>query len=181
MKKIVTLIFAVLSFTAFTVKAQTENGYVKNSKYSNSVYTNSIGLRAGTELGVTFKHFYKPTWAFEGTVTTSYRALVATALFEKHYELFYTPGFNLFFGGGAHFGSWGDVAYYHHHYYNGEDYYYKTYEPAPSAGVDGIFGLEYKFPKTPFTIGADVKPYFDVFYPGDSWAEAAVSFRYILK
>lgn len=183
MKKMVTLIFAAFALSSFTAKAQTtDDGYAPDN--TNAVihsYRNSIGLRAGTELGFAFKHFYRPSWAFEGQLTTGYRALVATGLFEKHYEIFYTPGFNLFFGFGGHVGNWGDVVYYHHSYYNGEDYYYKTYEPVPTAGVDGIFGLEYQFPSSPFTISADVKPYFDVVYPDESSAEAAVSLRYILR
>lgn len=180
MKKIAAVIFAAVAI-GFAAKAQDQNtGYVPDN-YKPDHYTNSIGLRAGTELGASFKHFYRPTWAFEAQLTTGYRALVFTGLFEKHYEIFYTPGFNLYFGGGAHIGNWGDVAYYHHTIANGEDLYYKTYEPVPSAGVDGVFGLEYQFPRTPFSIGADVKPYLDVVYPGESSAEAAVNFRYLLR
>jgi hypothetical protein len=173
MKKIIYTIFAAITLISIAPKAWAQTGYT-----SENNYTNSIGIRVGTENGLTFKHFYRPTWAFEGMVTTGYRALVATALLEKHVEIFKTDGLNLFYGGGAHFGHWGRVAYYRG---GNEDPYYKTYYDLPSAGVDGIFGIEYKFPDIPFTIGADLKPFIDVFHTEDSWVEGAVSLRYVIN
>jgi hypothetical protein len=172
MKKIIHTIFVALAFIGCTSKAWSQSRYT-----SRDTYTNSIGLRLGTENGITYKHFYRPTWAFEGMLTSGYRALVATALVEKHYEIFKTEGFNLFFGGGAHLGHWGRVAYYRG---GNEDPYYRTYYDTPSAGIDGIFGVEYKFPDVPFTVGADIKPYIDVFHTDDSWAEGAISLRYVI-
>jgi hypothetical protein len=173
MKKFIHTIFAVLAIISCTPKAWSQTRYMNDNGY-----TNSIGLRLGTENGLTFKHFYRPTWAFEGTVTTGYRALVATALVEKHVEIFDTDGLNLLFGGGAHLGHWGRAT-----YYRGgiEDPYYRTHMDTPSAGIDGIFGIEYKFPDIPFTIGADLKPFLDVFHTDDSWVEGAVSLRYVIN
>lgn len=178
MKRTIQLFFAVILLAGVTAKAWSQKiGYISENSYKTS-----LGLRAGSETGFTFKHFYKPTWAFEGTITTGgYRALVATALFEKHFPVDDTEGLNWFFGGGAHIAHWGRVTYYNNRYTNGEKYYYPAYEKTPSAGVDGVFGIEYKFPEVPFTIGADVKPFYDFFHPLDSWAEGAFSLRYVLK
>lgn len=173
MKKIIHIIFAALTIINCASKARAQIGYTNENNYANSV-----GLRIGSENGVTFKHFYLPTWAFEGMVTTGYRALVATALVEKHYEIFKTDGLNLFFGGGVHLGFWGRASYYRAGI---EDPYIRTYRDDPSAGVDGIFGVEYKFPEIPFTIGADVKPFIDIFHTEASWVEGALSVRYVIN
>ena len=176
MKKLLSTIFVALALTGLTAKAQSDKlGYASTDNYSNSV-----GLRAGSENGLTFKHFFKPTWAFEGTITTGYRALVATGLVEKHVPIADADRLKLFFGGGGHVGEWQYVAY-RRYRYNGEYYYVNRYETVPSVGVDGIFGIEWKIPDAPFTIGADVKPYLDILYPGDSWVEGALSCRYIFK
>lgn len=177
MKKAIQIIFVVLALVSFTTRAQ-------STKIGDAVpvnnYANSIGIRLGSENGFTFKHFYKPTWAYEVTLTTGYRALIVTGLVEKHYLV--GEGLNLFLGGGAHFGEWGYVAYYRYRYFDGESYYIrKSYRTIPSIGIDGIAGIEWIIPKAPVTLSLDVKPYLDVFYPGDSWIEGAFSIRYILK
>src|SRR3954465_8024037 len=98
MKKMIRTIFVVIALLSITPEARSQNsGYV-----SENTYTNAVGFRLGTDNGITFKHFYKPTWAFEIQGTTGYRAIVATALIEKHYEIANTRGLNLFFGGGLH-------------------------------------------------------------------------------
>jgi hypothetical protein len=176
MKKTIQIIFVVLAFISFTAKAQSQDGYVPKQNYSNS-----IGLRLGSENGISFKHFYKPDWAFEASITTGYRAIVLTGLFEKHFPLSDVQGLNLFCGGGVHAGAWGRVIYYRHKYTDGEIYYYRDSQTIPSIGIDGIVGLEYQIPKAPFTIGMDLKPYFDFFYLGESWVEGALSFRYVFQ
>ena len=177
MKKVIRTIFVVVAFMAITAEARSQdNGYTSEISYKNS-----IGLRLGTDNGLTFKHFYKPTWAFEGNVTTGYRGLVGTGLFEKHINIAHRAGLYLFFGGGAHVGQWNHVVYYRRQTGDGYTYVYRGYEPAPSLGVDGIFGVEYKIPDAPFTIGLDVKPYLDAFFPGESGVDGAFSCRYIFK
>jgi hypothetical protein len=177
MKKMIQLIFAVIVLTGITSEAWSQkNGYVTDDSYKTG-----IGLRVGSENGVTFKHFFKPTWAFEGTVTTGYRALVATALVEKHIHLLPDDGLDMLFGGGVHAGQWGRVVYYVPQYYDGTAYYVKRYRNSPSVGLDGIVGVEYRIPDIPFTIGADIKPFLDVFHPNESWVEGAFSVRYVFR
>ncbi len=180
MKKIIQTIFVVLAFSLAT-KAQTSDGY-KPEKMAGAGYTTSIGLRLGTENGISFKHFYKPTWAFEGNLTTGYRSMVLTGLFEKHFPL-NVQGLSLLCGGGAHAGMWGRTIYRDRRFV-GEPFYYKDYyyyRTVPSFGVDAIFGIEYLFPRAPFTLGVDLKPYFDFFYFGNTWVDGSITFRYVLK
>jgi hypothetical protein len=141
-------------------------------------YNNGIGLRLGTENGVTYKHFFKETVAFEAMLTTGYRAFIITGLVEKHFPFRTADGFSFFLGAGAHIGSWKYVSYYRGRYYRDKYYFVRddVYH-GPSFGLDGILGLEYKF-NAPVTLGVDIKPYFDIVYPGVSFIDGALSVRY---
>jgi hypothetical protein len=174
MKKLIQTIFAVIAFLAIATEAHSQN------KGSAVNYTTSLGVRLGSDNGVTFKHFYRPTWAFEGTITTGYRALVGTALIEKHISINKDNNLQLFFGGGGHIGQWGYISYYRYTTDNGTTTY-RRYESVPSIGADGIFGIEYKFPDAPFTIGADIKPFVDIFYPTESSVDGGFSVRYVFN
>jgi hypothetical protein len=177
MKKAIQLFFVAVAFAGITTEAWSQSRYI-----SDNTYTNGIGLRVGSENGVTYKHFFRPTLAFEGTVTTGYRALVATALIEKHFPILPDDGLDLFVGGGVHAGHWGRIIYYTPQYTpEGEKYYVKRYSDSPTVGIDGIAGVEYRIPDIPFTIGADMKPFLDVFHPDQSWLEGAISIRYVFR
>ena len=141
-------------------------------------YKNGIGLRLGTDNGLTYKHFFRPTVAFEGLLTTGYRAFIITGLIEKHIPFATAPNLSFFLGAGAHIGSWRYVAYYRGKYYR--DRYYLVRDDGyagPSFGLDAILGLEYKF-NAPVSLGFDIKPYFDIVYPGVSFIDGALSVRY---
>jgi len=144
------------------------------TRYSTG-YTNGIGFRFGTDLGLTFKHFYRSDVAWEGIVSSGYKAFDFTFLWEKHMNAFKTPGMNFFFGGGAHAGFFERRINVHYDPY----YYYYTYYSYPSFGVAGIAGLEYKIPPIPFTVGLDLKPVIDFYYPGYSFLEGALTVRYV--
>jgi hypothetical protein len=177
MKNILTLFCCAISLLYFT-----NDIYSQKIRYDQNPYSSSIGLRVGSENGLAFKHFIKPTWAFEGTVTTGYRSLIFTALIEKEFSVSDENGPYLLVGGGLHAGQWGQITHYRQAVdYQGTVYYYRSYENTPSAGLDGVVGIEYKLPDTPFTIGADLKPFFDVYHVRESWMEGAISLRYILK
>jgi hypothetical protein len=177
MKKAILLFFAVVVLTGITAEAWSQ----KSRYISDNGYTTGVGIRMGSETGLSYKYFYRPTWAFEGTITTGYRAVVLTALFEKHLPIFEVDGMNLLFGGGVHVGRWRRVAYYTPQFDDENVYYVKRFDNTPSAGVDGIVGVEYKIPDIPFSIGADIKPFVDVFHPYESWAEGAITVRYVFR
>jgi hypothetical protein len=152
-------------------------------------YNTAIGLRLGTDLGVTAK-FGVGNGYIEGIVGSGYRALMLTVLYEKYLPAFGREDFHWYFGAGGHIGflgHWYRRGYYYHgyydkwgHYHEGPDYYYSTdYYREPSIGIDGIFGLEYKFKEIPFTASVDLKPFINIYRYDYGFIEGAFSFRYV--
>ena len=138
-------------------------------------YVNGIGIRSGTDFGLSYKHFTKTNTAFEGIISTGYKAFDFTLLYEKHINVFNTRGMFFFYGGGAHAGFWERRLNVHYDPY----YYYYSYYTYPSIGIAGIAGLEYKIPPIPFTVGIDLKPVIDFYYPGYAFLEGAFTARYV--
>jgi len=139
-------------------------------------YTNGIGIRLGTDDGITFKHFIRDDAAIEAILSTGYHAAILTVLFEKHQPLA-APGLDLFYGAGGHIGTGERVVYWYRDRW-GYYYYEEDNRPYTSIGIDGIVGLEYKFNRAPFTLGIDLKPYVNIYRPGYSFLDGALSFRY---
>lgn len=167
--KIIIVVTVFLSTVIFPNRASAQE------RQNVTTYTNGIGLRFGTDLGVTYKHFYNSNTAVEGILSTGYKAFDFTFLWEKHHSAFKTPGMNFFYGGGAHAGFFDRRINVHYEPY----YYYYTYYSYPSVGIAGIVGLEYKIPPIPFTVGVDLKPVVDFYYPGYSFLEGAFTVRYV--
>ena len=136
-------------------------------------YSTGIGFRGGAASGLTVKHFIKSDAAIEGILSTSfkYRGTVITVLYEKHAQAFKANGLQWYYGLGGHVG-----------FYNGYEYYdrgHKHYnDNVVGVGIDGILGLEYYIRDIPFTIGADVKPYFNIPRGGGFW-DTALHVRYV--
>lgn len=120
-----------------------------------------IGLRLGTDPGITVKHFVRENGAIEGILHTGYRGFMITGLYEWHTPLSAPPGFKFYAGLGAHLGVFNHYLRVHHknHYH---DVYYS--ESHASFGPDGIVGLEYNFTEIPLNIGLDLKPAIDFHY-----------------
>lgn len=112
-------------------------------------YKTSLGLRIGYPYGVTVKHFLSEKTAFEGIMAASYHGFVVTGLYEMEYWTGKYPGFNWFWGFGAHVGFWdaGANKYVDDPYYNGA-----------VIGIDGIIGLEYTFDEIPLNLSIDLLP-----------------------
>jgi len=133
-------------------------------------YNTGIGVRAGYFNGVTIKHFVGQKAAFEGILSSRWRGLQLTGLYEIHDEAFNTKRLNWYYGFGAHLGfwdgnrtRWGEV-----------DRSYTV------IGIDGILGMEYNFIEAPFNIGIDWKPSMNLIGYRGFWADGgALSIRYI--
>jgi hypothetical protein len=195
------LLLVLLAFLLIgtSASAQTKSSSQKKSTSGGSKssggssgYQTGIGLRGGGYAsGLTIKHFMsgKNNVAVEGLVTTEYQArgVRFTLLFEKHKQLLSdVRNLQFYYGGGLHAGAYrgryyyiteyrydkkGRV-YYSNYYVNDRD---KTY---PVFGADLILGLEYKIPELPLVIGADYKPYFDIFDGNTGfYHDAALSVR----
>jgi hypothetical protein len=135
-------------------------------------YNTGIGLRGGFANGLTLKHFVSEKAAFEGIISSRWRGIEFTGLYEIHNRAFNTERLKWFFGFGGHVGFY-DGKYTNKFWgYPGERY--------TVVGIDGILGLEYSFVEIPFNISVDWKPAFNfVGYTG-FWADGgAVSIRYI--
>ncbi|MCJ8165747.1 hypothetical protein MKJ04_12915 [Pontibacter sp. E15-1] len=162
MKFIYRISFALALMLCTALGAQAQSGY-----------STGIGLRGGAASGLTIKHFISSDAAIEGILSTSfkYRGTVVTVLYEKHAQAFNTSGLLWYYGLGGHVG-----------FYNGHDYYdrgHKRYnDNVYGLGVDGVLGLEYFIKDIPFTIGADVKPYFNIPVGGGFW-DTALHVRYV--
>ena len=156
MKKFI-LATSILILTVFATNAQS--------------YDTGIGLRGGPFAGITGKHFITENAAVEGILTTRWKSIEITALYEIHEIAFDTPGLYWFYGAGAHIGFGGDGI--HHPRINAIGNY--SY-----FGIDGIIGMEYVLEEIPFTIGLDWKPVINIVGYSDLWADGgALSVRYI--
>ncbi|MGZ3862221.1 MAG: hypothetical protein ACXVPN_11905 [Bacteroidia bacterium] len=147
------LLYAIIRPQAIT--AQTTDKVPANT---TTTYRNAVGLRIGETSGVTFKHFFTNSSAFEGIVGAWPYSLGITALYEN-----YIPsgakGLNFYVGGGGHINTgYGRSGYY---VYNGDSryYVYRAGYPGLGIGIDGIIGAEYKVPKVPFAVSFDLKPF----------------------
>lgn len=133
-------------------------------------YNTGIGLRGGPFIGFTVKHFLNEKSAVEGLVSTRWKGIEFTGLYEIHNQAFKVERLNWYFGGGGHLG-----------FYNGNytkwDVVDKTYT---NVGIDGILGLDYNFVEFPLNISLDWKPAFNIIGYTGFWGDnGAVSIRYL--
>lgn len=133
-------------------------------------YNTGIGLRGGPYIGFTVKHFLSEKSAIEGIVSTRWKGIEFTGLYEIQNQAFNVDRLNWYFGGGAHLG-----------FYNGN--YTKwgtTGTTYTTAGIDGILGLEYNFSEVPISLSVDWKPAFNIIGYSGFWGDnGALSIRYI--
>jgi hypothetical protein len=133
-------------------------------------YQTGIGFRGGLYNGLTIKHFVSSNTAFETLITSRWRGIEFTELYEIHHQIGNLNGLNLFYGVGAHIG-----------FYNGDHTNWGTPGDRYTAfGVDGILGLEYSFRELPLNISVDWKPEYNIAgYEGIWYDGGAFSIRYI--
>jgi len=139
-------------------------------------YKTGIGLRGGFTSGLTIKHFVGGKSAIEGIIGSRWRGFSVAGLYELHTTpIFGVSNLALEYGVG------GRLGYYNGYYYKWDhhgDSYYRS-RSVMTLGVIGIFGLEYKFDKIPFTLGVDLLPYFDFVGGYNDFVDGSLSFRYI--
>jgi len=122
-----------------------------------------LGVRLGLPLGPTARYFFDDANAVEGIVGLYNRTFSVTALYEHHFDLsaLTTEGFGWYAGGGGHLGTRG---------IDGSTKFL--------AGIDGIAGLDYTFPKAPINLSLDWKPAIH-FTTSSELADFAISVRYV--
>lgn len=181
----ITLSFIICIFCS-TANAQksTESGSA-----NRTFYKTGFGVRVGGDGGLTIKHFIKSNRAIEGILSRSwgYGGARLTGLYEVQKSIKDFKRVSWYYGIGAHVAFY-NAGYYGYRPYNGGYYdnkgkwhstsYKNNYS---SFGVDAILGLEYQFLEIPFTLGIDIKPYFDFTETNNRFWDAAISIRYVLN
>ena len=157
MKRIFILI-AVIIITASFTQAQVQD------------YNTGIGLRGGSDYGLTIKHFIENDTAFEGIISTRWKGYNVTGLFEKHKNAFDLTSLNWYYGLGGHIGFW-----------DGNNVKWADdKESYTIIGIDGILGLELSISEIPFSISIDWKPAYNLIGYSGFWGDqGAISVRYI--
>ena len=153
-----TLLCVLSVFVTLAVKAQD--------------YRTGIGVRTGPSFGLTAKHFVTEEQALEGLLLARWGGFHVTGLYQFHSGRILFDGLHLYYGAGAHYGSFTGKA--DRKYYSNPDKKYTV------IGIDGILGLEYNFSGFPFNISLDWKP--DMNFTGGTlfWPdELAFSIRYV--
>lgn len=135
MKKI--LLLAIIALSGLSMKAQD--------------YDLGIGVRLGKTNGLAAKYFFKPEKAIEGILHTSDGVYLITGLVEVqkpfHSNTLSITSLSWYWGIGGHAGYWSDT---------------NQNQSFPTAGVNGVFGLEYLFIGAPFAVSADIMPFWSL-------------------
>ncbi len=141
-------------------------------------YENALGVRGGTQQGITWKSFRDELNAFDiilgtrnqGENTLGFRI---TGLYLIHAPAFDVDHLYWFYGAGGHIG------FSNHH---DDEFFTRNDRGGPFFGIDGTLGLEYHIQDIPFTVGIDLKPSLSIseneLYFGGLFG-AALSIRYV--
>ncbi len=111
---------------------------------NGSSYKTAIGVKF-YPTGVTLKTFVRSNAAFEAIGYFWDRGTRITALYEYHHNLSENGSLKWYIGPGAH------VGFYKPAFYNG----------GTSVGIDGVLGLDYKFPGIPINVSLDWQPSYE--------------------
>ena len=122
-------------------------------------YTRDAGVRLGDYFSATYRQITEEDEALEGILFIGRHGMTATVLKEYFQPAFSHISDHLWFqyGFGAHVG----FRYTDRYRMLNRTYRLEKYTFAPLLGVDGLIGLEYRFPEFPFLLGIDIKPYFE--------------------
>jgi hypothetical protein len=138
-------------------------------------YKTSLGLRAGIPFGpsgVTLKHFLNKATAVEGILAMNYgTGITATCMYEKEHWTGKYPGFNWFWGLGAHAGFMDAGA---------TRWVPASFSGGGVLGIDGVAGLEYTFDEIPLNVSLDILPSLNLIgYFGVNSISSGISIRYV--
>ena len=121
-------------------------------------------------MAFTVKHFIGEKSALEGLVSTRWKGIEITGLYEMYNQAFDVERLNWYFGGGAHIG-----------FYNGDNTDWGTAGATyTNLGIDGILGMEYNFIEVPINLSIDWKPAVNITGNNGFVSDnGAISIRYI--
>jgi hypothetical protein len=132
--------------------------FIAGSVYAQN-YTRDAGVRLGDSFSATYRQYPDDEQALEGLLFIGRGGMTITILKE-----FFTPALghiseNFYFqyGFGAHLG----FRYIDHYKVLNRTYQLEEWRFTPLLGIDGLAGLEYRFPEFPILISFDIRPYFE--------------------
>ncbi|MBN1158732.1 MAG: hypothetical protein JXA61_05075 [Bacteroidales bacterium] len=122
-------------------------------------YTRDAGARVGDGFSVTYRQYQEHDQALEGMLFLGRNGMTVTILKEYFRPLTKNISDYLFFeyGFGAHAGFRNVFKY----RVLNRTYVFEEGKFTPLLGINGLAGLEYRFPEFPFVVSVDVKPYFE--------------------
>lgn len=136
-------------------------------------YKVGLGLKLGTPVALSVKYMAAKHHAVELLAGGWLRAGGATLLYVYHIYMRNAPSLRWYFGAGAH------CAYAAANSYN--PYSDRFVKNNIYAGLDGVLGLEYVFPRAPFSIALDALPTVNFTERVSLWWNAGIAFRYTFR
>lgn len=127
--------FIILSICLLAVK----NSHAQNRTANSKTYKTAVGLKLFNGGGVSLKTFISEKEAIEFIGFFYYQGTRITGLYEFHGSLNTEGNLRWYLGLGGH------ASLYRNNNVNG-------------FGVDGVIGIDYKFPNKPFNIAIDWQP-----------------------
>jgi len=122
-------------------------------------YTRDFGVRLGNHFSATCRQYMEEDQALELMLFIGRQGMTITLLKEYFQPARGQISKNLYFqyGYGAHLG----FRHTDHYTVLNRTYRLEDYRTSPLLGINGLIGLEYRFPEFPFLISVDLKPYFE--------------------
>jgi hypothetical protein len=122
-------------------------------------YTRDAGLRLGDSFTATVRQRLHDKEAIEGLLYIGRGGMTITVMKEYFVPAFSKISANLFlmYGFGAHIG----FRNMDHYEVLNRTYLLDEWRFTPLLGVDGLVGVEYRFPEFPVLISMDMRPYFE--------------------
>jgi len=142
LEKKINTTFVKLLFVSFLFFAIANQSATAQS--NGDSYKTAIGIKF-YPTGLTIKTFMKPNLAFEAIGYFWEKGTRITGLFEYHYSLVPSGRLKWYIGPGAH------VGFYKNNFFEG----------GTSVGIDGVLGLDYKFPGIPINVSLDWQPSYE--------------------
>lgn len=122
-------------------------------------YTRDAGIRVGDFFSASCRQFSAEDEALEGILFIGRQGFTVSILKEHFEPALGNISDNLFiqYGYGAHIG----LRRTDHYQVFNRTYRFDDKTINPLLGVDGLIGIEYRFPEFPFLVSLDFKPYFE--------------------
>lgn len=120
--------------------------FIASISFSQNTYKHALGLKFPGGFSATYKVFVTNTNNIEAQATVWNKGFRLSGMYEFNFYSFPTvENLSWFVGPGAHIGFW-------------KSQYKADYNSNADLGIDGIIGLDYKFPKIPINVSADWQP-----------------------